>query len=88
MLFSKKQATDLRTKSSAKEFDCSSVKKHCKNNLFGVRNRRGLDEWHMWRLATRESADFQKQAADFQKQSADFQKQSAAFQKQSADFQK
>ena len=29
--------------------------------------------WHMWRLGTRDSADFQKQSADFQKQSADFQ---------------
>ena len=31
-----------------------------------------FDVGHMWRLATRESADFQKQSVAFQKQSADF----------------
>ena len=33
----------------------------------------GIDVWHMWWLATCESADFQNQSADFQKQLLDFQ---------------
>ena len=30
-------------------------------------NRRVFDVWHMWRLATHESEDFQKQSEDFHK---------------------
>ena len=35
--------------------------------------RRVFDVWHMWRLATHDSEDYQKQLADFQKSSTDFQ---------------